>query len=104
MQGGHAGGKVAHDLLRDTVGIVSALGEGYSILETRDHVVAPIAGILIGEFIGVKAQGHPELRLVEVPALERELEAARHDSDDGVGPAVKLDGTAQHMRVAVVAG
>ena len=97
MEGGHAGGEVAHDLLRHTVSIASALSKGYSILETRDHVVAPIARIHFGEFIGGKAQGHPELCLVEVPGLERELEAARHDSDDSVGPAVKLDGTAKHM-------
>ena len=80
----HAGGKIAHDLLGDAVGILRGLREGDAILEAGDHVVSPKAGVLVGEFIRREAHGHPELRLVEVPGLQRKLEAARHDADDRV--------------------
>jgi hypothetical protein len=33
--------------------------------------------------------------------VKREVEAPRHDTDDGVGFAIKRDGTSQYARVAV---
>ena len=81
----------------------AACREGDAILEAGDHVVSPKAGVLIGKFVRREAHGHPELRLVEVPGLQGKLETARHHADDRVGLAVENDGTAEDVRIAVVA-
>ena len=39
----HACGKIAHYLVRHSVGILSGLPQGYSVLQPSNHVVAPEA-------------------------------------------------------------
>ena len=98
----HAWGKIAHDLLRGPVGILRCLGKADDISETADCVVAPGAGILIGKFLRRHAHGYPELRLVEVPRLQRKLETARHHADDRVRFAIENDDRAEDIRIAVI--
>ena len=99
----HTDGKIAHNLLGDTVGILRSLREGDAVLNAGDHLVAPDACVLIGEFIRGEAHGHPELRLIKVPGLQRKLEIARHDTDNRVCPAVEVQGSAEDAGIAVIA-
>src|SRR6266446_10761751 len=65
----HACGKIAHDLVRHSVGILSGLRQGRSILQPGDHVVAPKARMLIGELVGAQTQRNPKLCLVQAAEL-----------------------------------
>ena len=91
----HARGEIAHDLPSDTVGILRGLREGDTILEAGDHVVAPVASMLIGEFIRLSGSWVPRVASGRGSILQRKLETARHDADDRVRPAVENDGTSE---------
>ena len=76
---------------------------GDTIPKARDEVGSPHAGGGGGKLIGREAHGHPELRLADAAGEQGKFEAARHNSDNGVVPAVKGDGSAGDFRIAVVA-
>src|SRR6185503_6801326 len=58
---------------------------------------------LIGEFIRRETEWDPQLRLIKARSVDRKLEGARHDADDGVGFAVELDCGTQDARIAMKA-
>src|SRR5262249_5653515 len=94
---------VAHNLLCDPVRVSSGLLDTDAILDARNHLISPKAGVVLGEFLGREAHGHPELRLIETAVLQRELKTSRHHTDDGVGFAVESYGSAQYPRITLVA-
>jgi len=103
MNRGHIGREIPHDLLGDAVRILRRLREGHAILHACDHVVAPEAGVRVGEFVSAQAHGDPELCLVKAPGLQGKFKIARHYADDRVSLAIEIDRPAKNQRVAVKA-
>jgi hypothetical protein len=103
VDGDHVRRKIEHDLLRDAIRVLRGLLQRDTVPQARDKVGSPCAGGW-GKLIGGEARGHPKLRLPDTARKQRKFEAARHDTNNGVIPAVESDRGACNLRIAVKPG
>src|SRR5439155_1693471 len=97
VQAGHKRWERGHVFLSHSLGITLRLRAGYSWLKPSNHAEIPTARPVIRH----QAQRYPQLAVVQLTGIERELEIAWHHADNFVRLAVEQNFCSQHISVAV---
>src|SRR5690348_17261916 len=97
MQAGHKRRERGHVFLSNPLRITLRLRARSSRLEPSNHGEIPAAGPVIGS----QAQWDPQLALIQLTGVERELEIAWHHANNFVRLAVEENLCPQHISVAV---